>query len=555
MQFRRTRTLLEWIVGIAIAAVVIGIIASYVVDHRWPHARAQWLFRAGRSNEAVDAQWRGLQRGPVTTERVVELIESSSRLRTVTAASLADDDDDRPAPPRQHAKPAAESPKPPTFTDADLRALLMSPSTPADARLLGLFWLDEELTGPIDAPIDEATERARADERAADETPPMPMANHLLARQSWSSGHLDEALERYRREVVFFGDAHRDASEPCVQMSQREDWAGAERWIRSPEIGRFVDGDCVLEVMVHQRQWGMAARGAVRAVWQRPDVPPLLMTITCGLAWLVFCAQLGQVRRLPKLRIPLYLSAIALGVLSIAPTLLLIEMQTQILHLKASRTGEPIHDLIFFTLGVGFREELSKLLLFIPLWPFIRRWGTRQDVFVTGALVGLGFAVEENLGYFSHATFADGVARFLTANFLHMSMTALTASAFDDFARDPGGKAYDASVTIFTVMGLHGIYDFFAVNHTYGNLGYFSMIVFVVLAKKFLDLTTTTVPRLGERGRLLTIFSIGTAMTTAVTFVIASALIGPFFALIASIEGWVGVAIISFMFVRGLEDR
>jgi RsiW-degrading membrane proteinase PrsW (M82 family) len=334
-----------------------------------------------------------------------------------------------------------------------------------------------------------------------------------------------------------------------------DDWAGAERWVRSNDVGRYVDGDCALEVMVHQRRWGMAMRGAVRAVLKRPEWPPLLMTVTCGIGWLVFCAQLGDVRRKRSLRIPLYLAAVVLGVMSIAPTLLLIEMQSQILHLRPSPRGEPIHDLVFFTLGVGFREELSKLLLFIPLWPFIRRWGTRQDVLVAGALVGLGFAVEENLGYFSHASFADGVARFLTANFLHMSMTALTASAFDDFARDPQRNAYDASITLFTVMGLHGVYDFFAVNHAYGNLGYFSMIVFVVLARQFLDLTTTEVPRLGDRGRLLTIFAIGTAMTTAVTFVVAAAMIGPFYALIASLEGWVGVAIISFMFVRGLENR
>lgn len=556
VQFRRTRALREWLAGIAVAAIVLGVVASFVVDARWPHARAQWLFRAGKPNEAIDAQWRALKRGPVTSERVVELIESSSQLRAFAAvAGLGEeDDDDRPSSPHR-GQPKREPPKPPPFTEADLRALLLSPSTPADARLLGLFWLDEELTSPIDAPIDEASNRARLVEAAADATPPMPMANHLLARQEQLSGHLDDALERHRREVAFFGDVHRDASDPCAQLAAREDWTGAERWIRSPEIAPVVDGDCVLEVMVHQRHWGAAMRGAIRAVAQRPEIPPLLMTITCGVAWLVFCAQLGDLRRKPRFRVPLYLGAIALGVLSIAPTLLLIEAQTQILHLKASPRGEPIHDLVFFTLGVGFREELSKLLLFIPLWPLIRRWGTRQDVFVAGALVGLGFAVEENLGYFVHASFADGVARFLTANFLHMSMTALTASAFDDFARDPHGQAYDASITLFTVMGLHGIYDFFAVNHAYGNLGYFSMIVFVVLARRFLDLTTTAVPRVGERGLLLKIFALGTATTTAVTFVIASALVGPFFALVASIEGWVGVAIISFMFVRGLEDR
>ena len=36
-----------------------------------------------------------------------------------------------------------------------------------------------------------------------------------------------------------------------------------------------------------------------------------------------------------------------------------------------------------FVFGVGLREEASKLLLFVPLLPLLRRWGDRLDVLAT----------------------------------------------------------------------------------------------------------------------------------------------------------------------------
>src|SRR5205823_5797400 len=72
------------------------------------------------------------------------------------------------------------------------------------------------------------------------------------------------------------------------------------------------------------------------------------------------------------------------------------------------------------------------IVLFLPLVPALLRRGSRIEAMTCGALVGLGFAAEENIGYFHRFGAQATLPRFLTANFFHMSLTAVVAlSVFD----------------------------------------------------------------------------------------------------------------------------
>src|SRR5207248_731759 len=170
---------------------------------------------------------------------------------------------------------------------------------------------------------------------------------------------------------------------------------------------------------------------------------PLVLALVAAVAWFVFCARLGRAGERLAFRLPLYLFALVLGVASIVPTTFLIAVEEAVLHLVPN--GTPGRDLVFYVLGVGFREELSKLLLFAPLVLVLRMRGTPLDVLVCGALVGLGFALVENLQYFARGDLSTAMARFLTANFLHMAMTAITAHALDDLVRAKEDRSFDAS--------------------------------------------------------------------------------------------------------------
>jgi RsiW-degrading membrane proteinase PrsW (M82 family) len=262
----------------------------------------------------------------------------------------------------------------------------------------------------------------------------------------------------------------------------------------------------------------------------------------------------------PYVRVPLYVVAFALGVASVSMTLALVSLEE--VFLKLNESGDMVRDFLFFTFGVGLREELSKIAFFAPLLFFLRRKGgkgTRLDVLVCGALVGLGFAAEENLGYLSGSSLATAMARFLTANFFHMSMTAVLAGALDDMVRDEKGTGEDGSlkfsITLLEVAAMHGIYDFCLSGLLAENLSYFSMCVFVLLTRRFL--TLVSVARTKERTahpRVLETFALGVTVVVGSSFVYASALVGPKHAATALAEGMLGLAIILIIFVQQLRQ-
>jgi RsiW-degrading membrane proteinase PrsW (M82 family) len=249
-------------------------------------------------------------------------------------------------------------------------------------------------------------------------------------------------------------------------------------------------------------------------------------------------------------RVPLFAAAFALGALSIAPTVFLIVWQELVLHLV--QNGSVVRDAIYFVLGVGFREELSKLVLFLPLLPILLKRGQLVEVVACGALVGVGFAAVENLQYFSRDDLGSALGRFLTANFLHMSMTALTATAAYRIAKSPDGF-HDFTVTFLTVVGLHGFYDFFLVSPIVGDMSFFAMAVFVVLARDFVLAMHDARLRAGRSKPLLPVFAIGTAVVCGATFIYASIIVGPGTAAEMMYLGLLGVAVLTIVFVRQLQ--
>jgi RsiW-degrading membrane proteinase PrsW (M82 family) len=274
------------------------------------------------------------------------------------------------------------------------------------------------------------------------------------------------------------------------------------------------------------------------------------LAIVAAIGWIAFCLRFGQLRRDPRARVPLYAAALALGALSIAPTTFLVVWQELVLHL--SPTGNVVRDALFYVMGVGFREELSKLLLFLPLLPILLRRGQLVEVVTCGALVGLGFAAVENLQYFSRDDLGSALGRFLTANFLHMSMTALTATAAYRMVTRPEGF-HDFTVTFLTVVAMHGFYDFFLDSPLVGDLSFFSMTVFVFLARDFVLAMHDARLRAGRSKPLLPVFAVATATVCGATFVYASLVVGPGAAAEMMYLGLLGVAVLTIVFVRQLR--
>jgi RsiW-degrading membrane proteinase PrsW (M82 family) len=277
----------------------------------------------------------------------------------------------------------------------------------------------------------------------------------------------------------------------------------------------------------------------------------LALAAAAALAWFWICARIGQISERAKLRVPLYAGAFFLGIVSIYITLAILEVEERV---GFRENGNPLGDLIYFVLGVGLREELSKILCFLPLLPLIRRvGGGKREVLACGAFVGLGFAAEENVNYFSSGSLSIAITRFLTANFFHIALTATLANAVDDFFRDREGQANAMSRTAALVVGAHGLYDFCIGNDTYGDISWVTVIVFVLMARTFLRIAQSLRGKKTFRVSLQRLFVVLLSALCGATFVYACVLLGPVAAMRAVAAGTLGSIFIVVMFVQELE--
>lgn len=381
--------------------------------------------------------------------------------------------------------------------------------------------------------------------------PPLPWYNHALGREAIKRKDLDEAAMRFEREGLAFPERREDVDRALVLWMATDAWEHVRKRLDDPRVADAAEPMTKYRLAVHERDWKRAAKWLALGWRPRFTLPSMVMTSVAALAWGFFCARLGKLGESPLRRTLLYLAAFVLGVLSVVPTVCLIAVEEASLHLV--ETGDATRDILFFVFGVGLREEASKLLLFLPLLLVLRRWGDKLDVLVCGAMVGLGFAAEENLGYLAGGDLHTGLGRFLTANFMHMAMTAILASALDDFLRDREKYAADFSRATVTVVVMHGAYDFLLSHEELGG-SYVAMGVFFVLVRMFLS-AVGHARRKADRGLTLTqAFVVAVAVVTGTSAVYAVAAVGPAQGALVMTEGLLGVAILVYAFMRTLHE-
>ncbi|MCC5847433.1 MAG: PrsW family intramembrane metalloprotease [Verrucomicrobia bacterium] len=204
----------------------------------------------------------------------------------------------------------------------------------------------------------------------------------------------------------------------------------------------------------------------------RPSL--LFLTLLSGSVWVIIFLHIlppGELRRLLGLSI----LALALGWMSTWPTLWS-DMWMR-LHLPIEPGTDFFSQFLYFTLSVGVREELCKLLLFVPLLPWVLKKGTDLDALLLGAMVGLGFAIEENINYFDQIlTGGITVGRFVSANFLHATLTGACALALTRMVRSPARWLQDSLTVIASAILLHGVYNTLlsAPLPGFGDMSYFA---------------------------------------------------------------------------------
>lgn len=269
-----------------------------------------------------------------------------------------------------------------------------------------------------------------------------------------------EAFALYERARLLPG-GETAATRRAVEQALRRGRTGIlTEWMEKPGAREavYAGGDTLfaLDVAAETRDvlllFAFTARHSLEALKQ-PDW--LILTLLAGGVWF---ASLHKACGVPLRRWWPGALAVVLGMLSTVVALVFALVQES--RGGLAETGDPANDFLFFVAGVGLREELAKLLLFLPLLPLLRK-ATPAQAFAAASCVGLGFAMKENLQYYLRSDGLAAISRFFSANFLHVAFTGLAGLAAFQAARRPRPAAIQGFLAVFLAMVLlHGVYNY-----------------------------------------------------------------------------------------------
>jgi RsiW-degrading membrane proteinase PrsW (M82 family) len=277
----------------------------------------------------------------------------------------------------------------------------------------------------------------------------------------------------------------------------------------------------------------------------------VLAGLAAGACWLVFLLHMGRARFWPWHVFVLAAAALLLGAASAYGTIVALLITEEYLPFSKLETTM-VNEMIHMVFGVGLREELLKLICFLPLTPFLMR-KNNATVLTVAALVGLGFAIEENILYY--ADYGGGViiARFLTANFLHMSLTGFAGYYFVAAMRRGGESWSDFAAQFGLVILLHGAYDFL-LSGQIENGGFLAMIVHIWLTYQFLNLFSRLDSGGARRLPITYVFVGAMALLAGIGYLMLLPELGAAEALRSSISELVGLATITVVFFVAFRE-
>jgi len=364
----------------------------------------------------------------------------------------------------------------------------------------------------------QAHERIAA---GANATPPAPLAQHLLGRLNYHSQSYRAAYEHFQRDTTG-PTAAASRYWSTRALVEEKDFATLARLQAEPAYAPYFDTSLRLKVAVGQRDWPAILALVPRAQWESYREPVFLLAVLTGLAWGLFLAVFGDIPGLLSTRTLLCLLALIAGMASTTPTIYLGLYIEKIRNL--SMGDNLVHHFAYFVGGVGLREELCKLLLFAPLLPFLYRRDDELEVVIVASFVGLGFAMEENSGYFLLSAGAAAPGRFLSANFFHIALTGLNGLALYRVCTH-GARGLNQFLAIFPVTVLaHGGYDMLLSSDQIEYGGFFAMGVYVLFSQYYLRTALALRPP-GQRTCSLTgalVFGISTVAAVVVAHQMAN---------------------------------
>ncbi len=317
-----------------------------------------------------------------------------------------------------------------------------------------------------------------------------------------------------------------------------------------PAFDPYIDAYVEQEIALSRMDWPELVRTLIPAAYEDVNLAMVFLALVSGLIWAVIVLRFNGAISVRSAPVRLAIPALLLGALSAHATILFIFLQENQLHLGLG--PEPMGQFAY-CLGIGFREEGLKLLFFCPLIPFLWRKADLEILTVAG-LVGLGFAIEENINYFEGSAGISALGRFATANFLHIAWTAMGGLTLLRACIYRGRDIQVAAVTFASIVAFHGLYDAFLIVDLLGDYAWLSFTVFILLGYQYFGWLRHLRDEWKDPVSITSVFTLGLVVVTGLSYGLFAWQAGITDAFQVIAREVIQIAIILFMFYREIPE-
>ena len=272
-----------------------------------------------------------------------------------------------------------------------------------------------------------------------------------------------------------------------------------------------------------------------------------------GSLWFLFFFHLGRGWEWKSSDKLLAIAAIILGFFSAHVCLIFVVIQDDLVG--SIRADDTVFNLFYCIGAIGFREELTKLMFLVPLLSRLKSVKDNLLIITVCSFVGLGFAIEENTGYFDDGKSSTIIARFMTANFLHMALTGYSGFYLVKAIQNGGGDAWNEfGFNLLKMVVIHGIYDLLLIDSNLAGISILYMTVFIWLSQLYLRQIVGEAAILRRKVSPTRVLALVLSLVWGVSFLHAASNLGIINGFKVIIYGSLGICFIGFMFFRELGE-
>lgn len=397
------------------------------------------------------------------------------------------------------------------------------------------------------------TGRARFEQLKVLATAPVPIrfARYATGKIELDRENYQGAFELFRKEGELAG-AVESRYMAIHALMKAKDFVALSELQRDPHYARLFSAHEALGIAIGNGDWREILKWVPLTQMDSYEFGTVVVTLCAGLAWALFLFHLGELPGIFSKPALLCLIAFGCGVLSTTPTIYFVILQDDFLKFSA---GDDVYRIFAYNIaGVGAREELCKLLLFLPLLPVLVRRDDELEAVIVASFVGLGFAIEENASYFLLSESASAPGRFLTANFFHVALTGLNGLALFRVCTRGASGLNDFLVVFPLSIFAHGIYDALIDLPGFEGAGFLSMVVYIVFSTYFFRRVHELRSHVRMTVSLTGSFVFGISMLAAVMIVFQMTQLGASAGAKVIFSELIGSAVLLFMFFREFNE-